>query len=316
MDDPEILVIRQKIHGTNGSVYGAALRERLPDCEITVASTPAEERDALPTAEIVTGPALDDSQLQLADELELFACVYAGTGHLDLDTFEQRGIAVTSASGVHTANIGEYAVGAMISMAQQFPLAYERTERREWRSFPTRELHGSTAVVVGLGAIGRAIADRLDAFGMETVGVRYSPEKGGPTDEVLGFDEIHEAVAGAEYVVLACPLTDTTRGLIDEDVLLTMSADAALVNVARGPVVETDALLAALQENRLGGAWLDVTDPEPLPDDHPLWGMGNVVVTPHNAGDTPEYFARRADILTENVKHLRNGDSELRNQVA
>jgi len=315
MDDPEILVTRQKVHGTNGSVYGAELRERLPDCEITVAQTPAEEHAALPKADVVTGLEFSEAQLDRAEDLDLFACVFAGTGHLDLDAFEERGVAVTNASGVHTTNIAEYVVGAMISTAQRFPLAYERTEKREWRSFSTRELHGSTAAVVGLGAIGRAIADRLDAFGMDTVGVRYSPEKGGPTDEVYGFDGIHEAVAGAEYVVLACPLTDATRGLIDEDVLLTMPAECLLVNIARGRVVDTDALLSTLQKDRLGGAFLDVTDPEPLPEDHPLWGMGNVVITPHNAGDTPEYFARCADILAENVSRLRNGKTELQNQV-
>lgn len=315
MDNPEILVTRQKIHGTNGSVYGAELRERLSDCEITVAKTPADEREQLQTADIVTGLELTASQLAETDDLGLFACVYAGTGHLDLDAFEKRGIAVTNASGVHTTNISEYVVGAMISMAQRFTLAYERTNRREWRSFPTRELHGSTVAVVGLGAIGRGIVDRLDAFGMDTVGVRYSPEKGGPADEILGFDEIHEAVADAEYVALACPLTDATRGLIDEEVLLTMPSEAVLVNIARGPVVDTDALLSALQKNRLGGAVLDVTDPEPLPEEHPLWGLGNVVITPHNAGDTPEYFARCAEILAENVERLRDGKTELQNQV-
>jgi phosphoglycerate dehydrogenase-like enzyme len=94
-----------------------------------------------------------------------------------------------------------------------------------------------------------------------------------------------------------------------------MPTETLLVNVARGPVVDTEALLSTLQRNQLGGAVLDVTDPEPLPEDHPLWGLDNVVVTPHNAGDTPEYFARCADILAENVRRLRNDDTELKNQV-
>ncbi|WP_436901761.1 D-2-hydroxyacid dehydrogenase [Halovenus halobia] len=315
METPTILVTRQKIHGTDAEAYGRTLQEQLPDCEVRVARTPAEERDRLPEADIVTGLELTEAQLDRADELELFACVYAGTGHLDLSAFEAHDVAVTNASGVHVTNIAEYVVGAMTMLAQRFPLAYERTERREWRSFPTRELHGSTAAVVGLGAIGTGVLDRLDAFGMDTVGVRHTPEKGGPADEIYGFDQIHEAVADAEYVVLACPLTDTTRGLIGEDVLLTMPADAVLVNVARGPVVETDALLEALQRNHLGGAVLDVTDPEPLPEDHPLWGMGNVVITPHNAGDTPAYFERCGEILAENVERLRNGVDELENRV-
>ena len=315
MDDPTILVTRQKIHGTDGTAYGQRLREQLLDCEVQVARTPSEERELLPQADIVTGLELTTKQLDHADELDLFACVYAGTGHLDLDAFEAHDVAVTNASGVHVTKISEYVVGAMTMLAQRFPLAFERTERREWRSFPTRELHGSTAAVVGLGAIGTGVLDRLDAFGMETVGVRYSPEKGGPADEIYGFEEIHEAVADAEYVVLACPLTDTTRGLVDDDLLLTMPADAVLVNVARGPVVDTAALLNALQRNHLGGAVLDVTDPEPLPEDHPLWGMGNVVITPHNAGDTPEYFHRCGEILAQNVDRLRAGETDLKNRV-
>lgn len=315
MDEPTILVTRQKIHGTDGKAYGRVLRERVPNSEVRVAHTPAEERENLPEADIVTGLELTEAQLDHADNLELFACVYAGTGHLDMEAFEAHEVAVTNASGVHVTNIAEYVVGAMTMMAHRFPLAYERTERREWRSFPTRELHGSTAAIVGMGAIGTGVLDRLDVFGMDTVGVRHTPEKGGPTDDIYGFDEIHEAVADAEYVVLACPLTDTTRGLIDEDLLLTMRADAVLINVARGPVVETDALLDALQRNHLGGAVLDVTDPEPLPEDHPLWGIGNVVITPHNAGDTPAYFERCGEILAENVERLRAGQTELQNQV-
>ena len=315
MDTPTILVTRQKIHGTDGEAYWRILREELPDCEVRIAQTPTEERDLLPEADIVTGLELTEDQLDRADDLELFACVYAGTGHLDMAAFEERGVTVTNASGVHVTNISEYVVGAMTMMAQRFPLAYERTERREWRSFPTRELHGSTVTVVGLGAIGTGVIDRVNAFEMHTVGVRYTPEKGGPTDEIYGFDEIHKAVADAEYVVLACPLTEATHGLVDEDVLLTMPANAVLINVARGPVIVTDDLLEALQRNHLGGAVLDVTDPEPLPEDHPLWGMGNVVITPHNAGDTPEYFARCADILAENVERLRASQTELQNQV-
>jgi phosphoglycerate dehydrogenase-like enzyme len=314
MDGTQIAVLRQQVHGIAHETYAAALEDRLPECEIALASTPDEERELLETAEIATGLSLSESDLDGAENLELFACVFAGTGHLDLDLFRERSIAVTNAAGVHSTNIAEYVTGAMIMQARRFPTAIEQQQRHEWRSFQTRELYDSTAAVVGLGAIGETVVDRLDAFGMETVGVRYSPEKGGPTEEVYGFDEIHEAVADAEYVVLACPLTDTTEQLIDEEVFRTMRTDAVLVNIARGPVVDTDALLETLYVNGIGGAVLDVTDPEPLPQDHSLWDMGNVVITPHNAGHTPEYFERCADILAENVERLAAGE-ELRNQV-
>jgi phosphoglycerate dehydrogenase-like enzyme len=172
--------------------------------------------------------------------------------------------------------------------------------------------------VVGLGALGEAIVDRLDAFGVETIGVRYTPEKGGPTDEVVGFDDeqgFHDALARSEYVVVACPLTETTRGLLDANAFKTMDPDTVLVNVGRGPVVDTEALLEALRRNAIRGAALDVTDPEPLPEDHELWGFDNVLITPHNAGHTPKYWDRMADIVAENVERLDAGETEFRNQV-
>ncbi len=315
MASPDIVVLRQKIHGIDGDDYAEVLRERLPDHEIVVARTPAEEREYLSEARVATGFSIDEETLATADDLELFACVFAGTGHLPREALEERNVTVTNASGVHGPNISEYVVGAMIGHAHGFPRAKRQQARREWRSYPTTEVYGSRVAVVGLGAIGHAIVDRLSAFDVETVGVRYTPEKGGPTDEVYGFDRIHEAVADAEYVALACPLSDATEGLIDDDVFRTMRTDAVLVNIARGRVVDTDALVSAIRSNAIRGAALDVTDPEPLPEDHPLWGLTDVTITPHNAGHTPEYFERLTDILAENLERLDAGDDDLRNRV-
>ena len=314
MSGRQLLVLRQKIHGVTADRYRDELAERLHDAEIRLARTPAEEQELLQTADVATGHALEPSDLEIADNLELFACVYAGTDHLELDAFAEHGVAVTNASGVHRPNISEYVVGAMVALSRRFPRAWRQQQRRTWQSYPVRELHESTAAVVGMGAIGQAVVSRLDAFGVETVGVRYTPEKGGPTDHTYGFDEIHEAVADAEYVIVTCRLTDDTEQLIDGGVLRTMPGDSILLNVARGPVVDTDALVHGLQSNAIGGAVLDVTDPEPLPEDHPLWGFENVMITPHNAGNTPEYFARRADILVENLAALDAGE-ELTNRV-
>ena len=313
--DPEVLVLRQHIHGIDASEYAAALRERLPEATVRVPETPAAQREMLATADVATGPTLSPEQLEAAAALDLFACVYAGTGHLDTEAFAAHGVAVTNAAGVHGPNIAEYVVGWMVAHARSFPRAMAQKRRTEWRAYDTRELHGSTASVIGLGAIGTAVLDRLDAFGMETVGVRHTPEKGGPAGRVHGFDGIHEAVADAEWVVVACPLTDETRGLIDGSVLRTMPTDAVLVNVARGPIVDTEALVGALQRRGIAGAALDVTDPEPLPQDHPLWSLGNVTITPHNAGHTPNYYERRADILARNVEQLGAADPAFENRI-
>ncbi|AKH98159.1 D-2-hydroxyacid dehydrogenase [Halanaeroarchaeum sulfurireducens] len=317
---PDIAVLRQKIHGLDAEDLAAVLRSRLPEYEVAVATTPQEERELLRTVPIATGVQVDPGDLDVAENLELFACVYAGTDHLPMEALERNDVSVTNASGVHGPNIAEWVLGAILSFTRRFHLAWRRKERREWRSFPSRELAGSTVTVVGLGAIGTTIVDRLDPFDVETIGIRYTPEKGGPTDHVLGFEEndVHEAFSRSDYVVLAAPLTDVTEGLVDANALRTVPAHAVLLNVGRGPLVDTDALVDALQTNAIRGAALDVTDPEPLPEDHELWGFDNVLITPHNAGHTPQYFERLADIIAGNLDRIEEtGTYEgLENQVA
>jgi phosphoglycerate dehydrogenase-like enzyme len=314
-DTPEVLVLRKGTHGVPVERYADAIRDRLPDGTVTLARTPDEERALIRDAEYVTGMELDEETVDRADELEVFACAYAGTGHLPLDALESRGVAVTNASGVHGPNIGEHVLGAILSFARRFHEGWRRQNRREWRHYQANELRGSTVTVVGLGAIGQSVVERLDPFGVETIGVRYSPEKGGPTDEVVGFDDVGKVAARTDYLVLACPLTDETRGLIGSEELVTLPPEAVLVNVARGPVVDTDALVDALRSNWIRGASLDVTDPEPLSEDHPLWNLGNVQITPHNAGHTPKYYDRLADIVAENARRHAAGDEELENRV-
>jgi len=300
----DIAVLRQKIHGLSPADYAAAIRKRLPEHDVVCARTPAEEQSLLEEVEVATGFSIDDATVETASNLELFACVFAGTGHLPLDTLDEHGVAVTNASGVHGPNIAEHVIGAFLSFTRRFQQGWKQQQQRVWQSYQTRELKDSTVTVVGMGAIGAAILERLDPFGVETIGVRYTPEKGGPADEVVGLDDqegIDDALARSEYVAIAAPLTEQTRGFLDEDAFLTMPTNTIVVNVGRGPIVETDALLDALQSNAIGGAALDVVEPEPLPSDHELWSFDNVLLTPHNGGHTPEYWNRRAEILADNV---------------
>ena len=314
---PDVLVLRKSTHGMPVSAYVDELRERLPDKTVAVARTPKEERELAAEASVVTGMEIDEELLATLENATLFACAYAGTGHLPLDALESRGVAVTNASGVHGPNIAEHVVGNLLVFARRLHEGWRRQQRREWRHFRAHELAGKTVTVVGLGAIGHSVVERLEGFDVDTIGVRYTPEKGGATDEVVGFDEddFHGALARTDYLALACPLTETTRGLVGEAELKTLPPTAVVVNVARGQVVDTDALVWALRGNQLRGAALDVTDPEPLPEDHPLWNLENCLVTPHCSGHTPEYYARLADIVAENVRRLEDGE-ELRNRVA
>ena len=316
---PDVLVLRKGTHGTPIEQYADALDERCPGLHVGLARTPAQERAAIADASFVTGMTLDEDLLAVAENLEVFACAYAGTGHLPLDALGDRDVTVTNASGVHGPNIGEHVLGAILHFTRRFHVAERRQRRRQWRHYQAHELQGSTVTIVGLGAIGQAVATRLDPFGVETIGVRYSPETGGPTDDVVSFDAeaFHDALAKTDYLVLACPLTETTRGLIDRAAFETLDPNAVLINIARGPVVETAALVRALRSSWIRGASLDVTDPEPLPEDHPLWNFDNVQITPHNAGHTPRYYDRLAEIVAENATRFTaaGADATLENQV-
>ena len=318
-NDTDVLVLRKGAHGISTERYAEALRARLPD-DVTVVrpGTPATESAAAEDATVITGHHIDADMVDRAPNLRLFACASAGYESLPLDALAANEVAVTNASGVHGPNIAEHVVGSILSFARDFRRFRRQQDRHEWRRGQASELYGSTVTVVGLGAIGEAIVERLDPFGVETIGVRYSPEKGGPTDEVVGFDaaDVHDAFARSDYVVLACPLSETTEGLVAEAELETLEPHAVLVNVGRGPVVDTDALVSALQSNALGGAALDVTDPEPLPPDHELWDLDNVFLTPHSSGHTPHYYERVADILAENWAAVEDGTlAGLRNRV-
>ena len=317
----DVLVLRKGAHGISTNEYAAALRERLPD-DVTVSrpGTPAGEAAAAEEATVITGHDVTAEMVENAPNLRLFACASAGYEALPLETLAENGVAVTNASGVHGPNIAEHVVGAMLTFARDFRRFFRQQDRHEWRRHRAGELHGSTVTVVGLGAIGQAVVERLDPFGVDTVGVRHTPEKGGPTDEVIGFDQddFHDALSRSDYVVVACPLTDTTEGLVGAAEFDTLEPHAVLVNVARGPIVDTAALVEALQKNAVGGAALDVTDPEPLPPDHELWDLDNAFVTPHTSGHTPRYYERLADIVAENWERAAETGSfdDLRNQVA
>ncbi|SEW12297.1 NAD(P)-dependent oxidoreductase [Natrinema salifodinae] len=314
--NPDIVVLREGTEGLSMESYAETLRERLPDRTVALARTPAEERELVERARVATGISIEEDRLERAERLELFACTFAGTDHLPTDALAERGVAVTNAGGIHAPGIAEQTIGNMLVFARRLHEGWRRKQNGEWRHFQSHEFTDSTVTIVGLGSIGQAVVQRLEGFEVETIGIRYTPEKGGPTDEVLGFEaeDVHEAFARSDYVVLACPLNDLTCGLVGEAELATLPPTAVVVNAARGGIVDTDALVAALQSNKIRGAALDVTDPEPLPNDHPLWDLENCLITPHTGGHTPKHWDRLADIVAHNVEALATGD-DLENAV-
>jgi D-2-hydroxyacid dehydrogenase (NADP+) len=190
----------------------------------------------------------------------------------------------------------------------------EQQRRREWKSLIGTlppDLAGREAVILGWGPIGQQLAAWLEALGMRVSVVRNSAEPAGhlPT---LSFDHLLEGARRADWLVIACPLTARTRGAIGRGVFEAMPAGAHLVNVGRGEIVVQSELVAALASGRLAGAFLDVFEHEPLPEDSPLWAMENVIVTPHSAGLSAGNEARVADMFIENLGRWLAGQPLLR----
>jgi len=316
--DPDIVVLRKGTEGLSTESYAKALRDRLPDHTVLLARTPHQELKLVENARVVTGTSITDDLVNAASELELFVAASSGYNHLPMDELTQRGVYVSNAAGIHAPGIAEQAIGYCLTFARRLHEGWSRKQNAQWRHYKANEFTGSTVTVVGLGAIGRAFVQRLRGMDVHTIGVRYTPEKDGPTDEVVSFDDrdLHEALSRTDYLVLSTPLSDTTRGLVGESELATLPPEAVVINVCRGGVLDTDALLRSIQKEDIRGAAMDVTDPEPLPADHPLWKMDNVLITPHMGGHTPKHWDRLADILAENVRKLDEGDAgSLRNQV-
>jgi len=173
-----------------------------------------------------------------------------------------------------------------------------------------------TVLIIGLGAIGSRLARLAKAFDLRVVGVKRDPSTGGEAaDTVHAFTEMKSLLPQADFVVLTCPLTRETERLIDADALSRMKGSAYLVNVARGGCVDESALIEALKEGKIAGAALDVAATEPLPPGSPLWGFGNVLITPHTAGETQKYEDNVLDILVDNLGRLGRGEARLRNEI-
>jgi phosphoglycerate dehydrogenase-like enzyme len=218
------------------------------------------------------------------------------------------GVTVCNARGVYDAPLAEWVVGAILAMQRGLVQARDQQARREWNEFEPPELLGRRVVILGLGSIGTAIADRLRPFGVEVIGVGRTARAG-----VRGLAELDEVLPGADVLVNMLPFTTETKGLLDARRLALLPDSALVVNGGRGRTTETAALVDELQAGRLR-AVLDVTDPEPLPADHPLWTLPNVLITPHLAGDSPGSTVRSFELAGDQIRRFAAGEP-LVNQV-
>jgi phosphoglycerate dehydrogenase-like enzyme len=227
----------------------------------------------------------------------------------DFPELRNSDVVVTNARGVFDRPIAEYVLGAVLAHAKDSRTSFALQQRREWVHRETRGIAGARALIVGTGGIGREIARLLRAAGMQVRGVGRVGRADDPDfGEITMSADLITEVGWCDHLILAAPLTDSTRSLVDAAVLAAMKPDAHLVNVGRGPLVDETALLTALRDKRIGGATLDVFDTEPLPSDHPMWEAPNVTITAHMSGDVIGWRETLSDQFVQNVRRWLAGE--------
>jgi phosphoglycerate dehydrogenase-like enzyme len=275
--------------------------------------------NALATAEIAILAGDLDARHTASPTLRWVHCDHSGlTKSARPDVFEKN-LIVTGSAGRSAEALAEHAMMFALLLCSRYTDLYEAQKRHEWRRSPEmaklRALKGRTMGVVGLGKTGIALAARASAFGMRVLGYRRRDLAPPPAvDRVFATDRgetIDSILAEADVIALVVNLSDATRHLIGPRELGLMKRSAVVINLSRGEVIDQDALIAALKAGRLAGAGLDVTTPEPLPWDHPLWDTPNVLITPHFTASLPERTDRSLEMIIENLRRYRAGEPML-----
>ena len=238
----------------------------------------------------------------------------AGVERYPFDLIRERGITFTNAKEIYGPQLADHNMALILAFSRQLPFLFKAQQAKVWESrknFPPGELSGETLLVVGLGGTGLETARRARGFGMRIKATRRKLDLPCPdfVDSVHPPEELHALLPEADWVAVCLPLTKHTRDAFGDEEFSLMKETAYLVCVTRGGIINTDAVTRAVGRKEIAGAGLDVTDPEPLPDDHPLWGYDNVIVTPHASGHSPNAGPRMFALFFENVGRFVKGEA-------
>lgn len=291
------------------------LRRRFPHVTFLHSTTREADVELADTADAAFALNLSKEAIARATALKWVHCSGHAVGHFPLSELAARGILVTNSRGVQAVPIAEHVMACLLALARRLPETLRDQQQSQWRPNELLGdaspwlLSGRTVGILGVGTIGQAVAARAHAFGMRVVGMRRNTARDTPEgfDLILGPADKDRLLDLADVVVLAAPLTDETMLLLDANALARMKPGAIVINVARGQLVDENALADAIEAGRLGGAALDVFTTEPLPPQSRLWSLPNVIVTPHNSGFRAGHFDAVVDLFTENLTRFEHG---------
>lgn len=291
-------------------LYKSYLTTDYPDVNFRAAVEEDEVGDFIETTDILAAMRISNDLLSRAKNLKWIQCMITGTDFITkLPAFQTRkDIILTSSRGMHGPQMAEMAIMLMIAMNRQFPRILRNQDRRVWDPWPTRLLYGKKVAILGVGAIGQTIAHRCKAFNMTVYGINPSRRELDVLDAYFGMDELLKATAEVDYFICVAPSKPDNQKMLNAEFFARMKPDAFFINIGRGDTVDEDALLEALKERKIAGAALDTFQQEPLPEDHPFWGMDNVIITPHIGGRCDVYAQQAAVIFHENLKRYLAGE--------
>lgn len=295
-----------------------AARAAAPGAEVILASSSEERAAHIPTAQVTMGGGLSDDELASATELFWHHVPWVGVEGTLSPAMIAKNILITNGSGVNSANIAEHVVAMMLAFARQIPRFVRDQEQRWWRHWENEpnyfELGGQTVLCLGTGNIGQDVARRLNAFGCDLIGASRSGRQIEGFTRCVSFDDLANVLPLADHVVSSLPMTPGTDKIMSAERIALMKPGSYFYNVGRGGTVDQEALITALENGHLAGAGLDVVDPEPLPEDHPLWTTSNVLITSHTSGNSPQSAQRMADLIATQLQRYQDGE-ELLNVV-
>jgi glyoxylate/hydroxypyruvate reductase len=276
---------------------------------VSIGATPADFGAAMREAEaLITDPGVIKALFPCpAPNLKLIFVTSAGLDRLAPFTWLPPGVVLMNNRGTHAAKSGEFAIMSILMLANRIPTMVTSQRQGIWRKLWGAVLGGRNVTIIGLGTLGGAAAEHATRFGMRVTGVRAHPAPHPFCATVVGTGALDEILPATEFLVLACPLTEATRGMMDRQRLESLPSGAGLVNIGRGELLDQDALCDLLDQDHLSGAVLDVFTPEPIPGGHRLWSTPNLIVSPHTSADDPAtYNPHSLDIFLDNLRAWRD----------
>ena len=262
------------------------------------------------------GEDINKEVLERATSLKWLMVASAGVEKMPLADIAAKGIVISNVRGIHKTPMAESALAHILSLGRALPQLAEQQKRKEWNTKVRQtELRGSTAIILGPGAIGSEIGRLLQAFGVRTIGCNHSGNQADHMNETIQFDSLLSRLPEADIVISVLPSTAKTKGLLTLAHFKAMKKTAIFMNFGRGDLVKEAVLVDALKEGEIGHAVLDVFEKEPLPAESELWSLSNVTISPHVSSHSGKYIERALEYFTENLEKWQKGDTDLVNLI-